>query len=67
MSFDFKQRFKNLGRFGKRGLVYTIVGVAGLITLYMRTGTQQPFGLLIWVLIIGIGLYYLLVLAGPRE
>jgi hypothetical protein len=61
-----KQRFNNLGSFGKRGLIYTIVGTAGLIAELVRGGTERVFGLLIWLLIIGIGLYYLFVLAARR-
>ncbi len=66
MAFDLKQRFEDLGRMGKRGLLYTIVGIAGLVTEFVRSGTARPFGLAVWALIIGIGLYFLFVMAGRR-
>jgi len=53
--------------FSKRGLIYTLVGVIGLVAELVRHGTRQPFGLLVWALIIGIGLYYLFILAGRRS
>ena len=62
----FEQRFDSLGRRGKTGLLYTLVGLAGLITILVREGIQRPFGIFIWVMIIGWGLYYLIVVGGRK-
>lgn len=57
-----KEWYRARGRFGKRGLLYTLVGVAGLTAQLMRAGWQQPFGVIIWILIIGIGLHFLFIM-----
>ncbi|HOT95799.1 MAG TPA: hypothetical protein PLN61_06725 [bacterium] len=62
-----KEWYNALGRLGKRGLLYTLAGVAGLTAYLIRVGWQQPFGVVIWILIIGIGLYFLFFLAGRRS
>ncbi len=67
MALLLRERFGKLGPFGKRGLIYTLVGLAGLIAQLVLFGTRQPFGILVWALIIGIGLYYFFVLTGRRS
>ncbi|HNW58793.1 MAG TPA: hypothetical protein PKI62_03860 [bacterium] len=67
MGKTLKEWFEALGPFGKRGIIYTLAGLAGLIAHMVRGGMQQPFGIVIWLLITGIGLYYLFVLAGRRS
>ncbi len=67
MAGSLRGRFEKLGPFGKRGLIYTLLGFTGLIAQLVRFGTRQPFGILVWALIIGSGLYYLFILAGRRS
>ncbi|HOZ20288.1 MAG TPA: hypothetical protein PLO28_00810 [bacterium] len=67
MAESIRTRLKKMNPFSKRGLIYTLVGVIGLVAELVRHGTRQPFGLLVWALIIGIGLYYLFILAGRRS
>lgn len=67
MATGMRQWFANLGPYGKRGLIYSLVGFAGLTTELLRSGLGRPFGLVIWAIIIGIGLYSYFILAKKQS
>lgn len=67
MAAGLRQWYTSLGPYGKRGLVYTFVGFAGLTAELVRSGLVRPFGLVIWAIIIGIGLYSYFILAKKKS
>lgn len=52
-----KKRFAETGRFGKRGLIYASISLAGIVYELFIARVYQPFALILWLFIFGIGAY----------
>jgi hypothetical protein len=52
-----KSRFRASGRLGRRGLIYTLVSLVFMVVELIRFGLARPFPLVMWLIIIGIGLW----------
>lgn len=50
-----KSRYQQAGRYGIRSVIYTTIGLAGLMVEAYRFGMLRPFALLLWLIIFAAG------------
>jgi hypothetical protein len=67
MSFSIKERMASAGRFKIRGIIYAVIGTAGLVVELVRFSTSRPFSLIVWAAIMGVGGYLLLFMPDQQK
>ncbi|MBN2356002.1 hypothetical protein JXO59_07805 [candidate division KSB1 bacterium] len=67
MSFSVKKRYFDAGRYGKRGIIYIVISIAGAIIEIIRFDFQRPFALVMWAIIFLIGLMIFLFMTDARR
>ncbi len=60
MLTQIKERWTQAGRFGKRGFIYMAISLAGLVYELVWDDPVKWFAVIIWLIILGLGIYLLL-------
>ncbi len=55
-----KERWTQAGRFSKRGFIYVAISLAGLLYELIWDDPVKWFAVIIWLIILGLGIYLLL-------
>jgi len=55
-----KDRWTQAGRFGKRGVIYVAISLAGLLYELVWDDPVKWFAVIMWLIILSLGIYLLL-------